>query len=164
MKKLMRSALALLLAVLMTASLAATALAEGPAGIYTDEQYYEADESQETYYTVQVSAGCNLDGAQRVRQTMLKAGFDCFVYYVDGMYRVMCGKFQHKEDALRYRDLIRENGKEVEIKLFKAVDKQKEFTGILKGFDDQNIVIENEGTETVLERSNIAMIRLALDF
>ena len=62
------------------------------------------------------------------------------------------------------RDLVRENGKEVEIKLFKAVDKQKEFTGILKGFDDQNIVIENEGTETVLERSNIAMIRLALDF
>ena len=62
------------------------------------------------------------------------------------------------------RDLVRENGKEVEIRLFKAVDKQKEFTGVLKGFDDQNIVIENEGTETVLERSNIAMIRLALDF
>ena len=62
------------------------------------------------------------------------------------------------------RDLVRENGKEVEIRLFKAVDKQKEFTGVLKGFDDQNIVIENEGTEVVLERSNIAMIRLALDF
>ncbi len=62
------------------------------------------------------------------------------------------------------RDLVRENGKEVEIKLFKAIEKQKEFTGILKGFDDQTIVIENEGTETVLERSNIAMIRLALDF
>ena len=62
------------------------------------------------------------------------------------------------------RDLVRENGKEVEIKLFKAVDRQKEFTGILKGFDDQNIVIENEGAEIVLERKNIAMIRLALDF
>ena len=62
------------------------------------------------------------------------------------------------------RDLIRENGKEVEIRLFKAIEKQKEFSGILKGFDEKSITIESEGTKTVLERSNIAMIRLALDF
>ena len=35
---------------------------------------------------------------------------------------------------------------------------------VLKGFDEKSITIESEGTKTVLERSNIAMIRLALDF
>ena len=56
-------------------------------------------------------------------------------------------------------------GEEVEIKLFKAINKQKDFGGILKDFDKDKIVIELED-ETTMEfaRNDIAMIRLALDF
>ncbi len=108
MKKTLRSALALLLAALLLGTLAVTAAAEEPEYTYTDEQYYEADETLKTYYTVQVSANKDLKSAERTRQAMLKAGFDCFVYQSDGMYRNMCGKFTHTEDAVRYRDLIRE--------------------------------------------------------
>ncbi|MBR3473700.1 MAG: SPOR domain-containing protein [Oscillospiraceae bacterium] len=108
MRESMRSVLALLLAVLMLGTLAATAFAEEPEYTYTDGQYYEADETLETYFTVQVSANKDLKSAERTRKAMLNAGFDSFVYQVDGMYRTMCGKFKHKEDAIRYRDLIRE--------------------------------------------------------
>lgn len=56
-------------------------------------------------------------------------------------------------------------GEEVELKLFKAVDKQKEFTGLLKSFDKSTVTIENEdGADISFERNNIALIRLAFDF
>ena len=62
------------------------------------------------------------------------------------------------------KDLVRENGKEVEIKLYRALEKQKEFSGILKGFDAKTVTIQDGEDERVFERSNIALIRLALDF
>ena len=55
-------------------------------------------------------------------------------------------------------------GEEVEIKLFKAVDKCKEFSGILKAFDAESITIEDGETQISFKRTDIALIRLALDF
>ena len=61
-------------------------------------------------------------------------------------------------------------GKEVELRLYKPRDKQKEFTGILKAFDAGSVTIEMEAEhsteeeEKVFARSEIALIRLALDF
>ena len=62
------------------------------------------------------------------------------------------------------RDLIREKGKKVEIKLYKAIDKVKEFAGILREFDDENITIDTDIGSMTFERKNIAIIRLAIDF
>ena len=56
-------------------------------------------------------------------------------------------------------------GEEVEIKLFKAIDKQKEFTGYLDSFDEEKIVIADENDNlTEFERSNIAVVKLAVHF
>ena len=55
-------------------------------------------------------------------------------------------------------------GKEVEVKLFKAVDGSKEFSGILKSFTPQELVITEEDTPRTFQRNEIALIRLALDF
>lgn len=56
-------------------------------------------------------------------------------------------------------------GEEVEIKLFKAIDKQKEFTGYLESFNDEVIVISDEQEkEMEFERSNIASVRLVVHF
>ena len=53
----------------------------------------------------------------------------------------------------------------VEGKLFRAVDKQKDFEGVLRSFDKETIVIEGEnGKEMELKRDNIALIRLHIDF
>jgi len=56
-------------------------------------------------------------------------------------------------------------GEEVEVKLYKAVNKQKEFVGILKAFDEKSITIEleDETTKEIL-RTDIASVRLTLDF
>lgn len=56
-------------------------------------------------------------------------------------------------------------GEEVEIKLYKAVNKKKEYSGILTAFDQDTITIQLENKETmVIPRSDAAIVRLAFDF
>ena len=63
------------------------------------------------------------------------------------------------------KDFVRSIGEEVEIKLFRAINKQKDYTGYLNAYDKDTVTIEDEDeNEMVFERSNIALIRLALDF
>lgn len=62
------------------------------------------------------------------------------------------------------RHLEKSLGEPVEIKLFRPVDKQKEFEGILKTFDEASITIETEEEEKKFARTDIALIRLAFDF
>lgn len=63
------------------------------------------------------------------------------------------------------RDFERSIGEEVEIRLYKPREKQKEFTGLLKGFDVGTVTIETEeGHEIIFDRPEIALIRLAFDF
>lgn len=55
-------------------------------------------------------------------------------------------------------------GEEVEIKLFKPIDKCKEFSGILESFDAESITITEGEASRTFKRPDIALIRLALDF
>ena len=62
------------------------------------------------------------------------------------------------------KHLLQSIGEEVEIKLYKPVDKCKEFAGVLKSFDENTITIELEDEDKTFDRKEIALIRLALDF
>ncbi len=60
------------------------------------------------------------------------------------------------------RHLEKSLGEEVEIKTYAPIEKQKEFSGILKAFDADTVTITEEETERVFKRKEIARIRLAL--
>lgn len=63
------------------------------------------------------------------------------------------------------KDYVRSMGREVEVRLYKAIDRQKEFTGTLRAYDDKTVTLTMEdGSEAVFEKADIALIRLALDF
>lgn len=63
------------------------------------------------------------------------------------------------------KHLAKSIGAEVEIKTYKPIEKQKVFSGILKEYDEESITIgQEEGTNMKFARSDIALIRLALDF
>lgn len=62
------------------------------------------------------------------------------------------------------KDFKRSIGKDVDIKLFKAVDQQKEFTGVLKNYTADEIVLDIDGEEKRFFRKDLALIRLALNF
>ena len=62
------------------------------------------------------------------------------------------------------KDFQRNLGKQVELRLFKSLDKQKEFEGELKSFDKDNIIVMMEDEkEITFKRIDIALIRLAFD-
>lgn len=63
------------------------------------------------------------------------------------------------------KDYARSLGKEVEIRTYRAIDKQKEFVGVLKEYDKDTVTIGYEdNSEAVFAKSDIALIRLAFDF
>ena len=63
------------------------------------------------------------------------------------------------------KDFRRSLGEEVEIRTYRMIDRKKEFTGILKDYDETTVTIEMEDeTEKTFEKSEIALIRLAVDF
>lgn len=69
------------------------------------------------------------------------------------------------------RHLEKSLGEEVEVKTYQPIERQKEFIGILKAFDRDTITIAIEETgnnsetkDMVFARSDVAIIRLTLDF
>lgn len=63
------------------------------------------------------------------------------------------------------KDFKRSLGEEVEIRTYRQVDGEKEFVGVLRDFDRDTVTIECDDTlSRTFQRSNISMIRLALDF
>ncbi|QUI22987.1 ribosome maturation factor RimP [Vallitalea pronyensis] len=63
------------------------------------------------------------------------------------------------------KDFARSLGEKVEVKLYKSINKQKEFIGILKSYDDDHIILEMEnGEDMSFLRTDIAIIRLAILF
>ena len=62
------------------------------------------------------------------------------------------------------RHLARSIGQEVEIRLYKPLEGNKEYTGVLKSFDGSSIIVTGDDGEHTFARNDIAVIRLALDF
>ncbi|MCR4990226.1 MAG: ribosome maturation factor RimP [Lachnospiraceae bacterium] len=85
--------------------------------------------------------------------------------YIDDAYILEVSSPGLGRSLKKDRHLEYSVGEEVEVKLFKPPEdsKQKEFTGILKSFDESTITVTIDN-DTVFERKNIANIRLTLDF
>lgn len=63
------------------------------------------------------------------------------------------------------KDYVRSMGRELEIRTYRAINKEKEFYGILKAYDADTVTIETEEkTELTFAKADIALIRLAFDF
>ncbi len=63
------------------------------------------------------------------------------------------------------KDFARSLGSEVEVKTYREVDHEKEFTGVLKSYDADSVTIElDNGTDKTFQKGDIALIRLAFDF
>lgn len=56
-------------------------------------------------------------------------------------------------------------GEEVEVKLYKPLNKKKDYVGTLKAFDQQTLSLQlDDNTVLVISRADIAMVRLTFDF
>ena len=63
------------------------------------------------------------------------------------------------------KDYVRSKGKEIEIRTYRAINREKEFYGILESWDAGTVTIRSQEDETItFDKKNIALIRLAFDF
>ncbi|MDO5294338.1 MAG: ribosome maturation factor RimP [bacterium] len=63
------------------------------------------------------------------------------------------------------KDFKRSIGEVIEIKLYKGINKQKDFEGVLTSFDEETLTITlDDESEMTFKRPEIAMVRLAIDF
>lgn len=50
------------------------------------------------------------------------------------------------------------------VKLYRPKDGQKEFSGILKGYQDGNVTVEIHGSNVTFEKAELALVRLRVEF
>lgn len=63
------------------------------------------------------------------------------------------------------KDFVRNKGKAVEVRTYRMIERQKEFSGSLSAWDDNSITIELENGEKMeFARADVALVRLAFDF
>jgi len=55
-------------------------------------------------------------------------------------------------------------GQEVEVKTYKAINKEKQFVGILKAYEDGAVTIATNKGDMKFEKADIASVRLTFDF
>lgn len=63
------------------------------------------------------------------------------------------------------KDYVRNMGKPIEIRTYRAIDHKKEFEGCLKAYDADSVTITDEdGEDIIFAKKDIALIRQAFDF
>lgn len=62
------------------------------------------------------------------------------------------------------KDFVREQGKSVDIKLYKALEGQKEFTGTLVAYDTATVTIESDAGRQTFNMTDVACVSLTIDF
>ena len=62
------------------------------------------------------------------------------------------------------KDYIRNMGKEVEIRTYRAINRSKEFYGLLTAYDKDSVTIDTDGEIVKFEKADIALIRQAVHF
>ena len=62
------------------------------------------------------------------------------------------------------RHFVKSMGQEVEVKTYKAINKEKQFVGILKAYEDGAVTIDSGKEDMRFEKADIASVRLTFDF
>lgn len=63
------------------------------------------------------------------------------------------------------KDYVRNEGKEIEIRLYKTFEHEKEFRGVLKSWDADSVtIVTPEDRELVFSRKELALVREAFDW
>lgn len=63
------------------------------------------------------------------------------------------------------KDFDRNIGEEVEIHLYRAIDGNKQYVGLLKSYDKETITIQMENSNEIkIDRVNVSLVRLTIDF
>jgi ribosome maturation factor RimP len=83
--------------------------------------------------------------------------------FIEGSYIMEISSPGLDRPLKKEKDFVRSIGKLVEVRTYRPIEKQKEFCGILVAYDAETVTIDEDGAERILERKDIALIRLAIE-
>ncbi len=135
-----------------------------------DVEYVKEGQDYYLRCYIDKDGGVTIDDCEKVSRAMSDAlDKDDFIEdaYILEVSSPGLGRTLKKDKHLEYSI-----GSMVDVKTYKPIDKVKDFTGVLKAFDENTLTIDEirtvkgkeEKTELVFDRKNIAVIRLTLDF
>lgn len=85
--------------------------------------------------------------------------------YIEGSYIFEVSSPGLGRPLKKEKDFARSIGELVEVRTYRPINKQKEFEGNLKAYDEHSVTLVFEDkTEMIIARADIALIRLAFDF
>ena len=145
-----------------TEELIAPILAENGVSLYDAEYVKEGSDFFLRVY-IEKDGGVTIDDCETVSRAMNEV-LDK-EDYIDGSYVFEVSSPGLTRKLTKDRHFEKNLGETVELKLYKAIEKEKEFRGELTAFDKDTVTLRLEdGVKKQFERQGIASIRLALDF
>lgn len=85
--------------------------------------------------------------------------------FIDGAYILEVSSPGLGRPLKKDKHFDRSIGEEIEIHLYRSIDGSKQYVGLLKSYDKEVITIETEdGSEINLDRANVSLVRLTIDF
>ena len=84
--------------------------------------------------------------------------------FIDGSYILEVSSPGLGRPLKKEKDYVRNLGRMIELRLFKEEEGVRMFTGVLEGYDSQQVTVSGEGKSLTFTRKNIAMIREYVDW
>ena len=128
-----------------------------------DVTYKKADDTYSLCYYIDKEGGIAVDDCEiisrKLGEWLDKEDF------IDDSYILEVSSPGLGRPLKKEKDFVRSMGKDVEVRLYKPLNKQKEYTGALKSYDADTVTITLEdGNDLIFAKADIALIRLAFDF
>ncbi len=129
---------------------------------YVDTEIKGTTGSKELIIYINKPSGITLDDCEKISR-LVEPAIDAKDPIKDGYY--LCVSSPGLDRALKKpKDFKRSIGKSVDVKLYKARDGQKKFSGRLIGYDDKSFTISDDKNEISFYYSDTAIVRLHVDF
>ena len=121
-------------------------------------------EGSEWYLRVYIDkpGGVNISDCENVNRA-LSARMD-EEDFIDGAYILEVSSPGLGRALKKERHFMKSIGLEVEVKTYKAIDKEKQFVGMLQSYEDGTITIQTSKKEMRFEKADVASVHLTFDF
>jgi len=132
-------------------------------GIYVvDVSYKKTDGKNVLCFYIDKEGGVGIDDCESFSRAVEAELDRCDP--IDGEYSLEVSSPGADRQLKKEREFLYYTGREVDVKLYKALNGKKEFSGILKKYENNSAVIDTDGEELIIPIKDAAYIRLHFEF
>ncbi len=132
-------------------------------GIYVvDVSYKKTDGKNVLCFYIDKEGGVGIDDCESFSRAVEAELDRCDP--IDSEYSLEVSSPGADRQLKKEREFLYYTGREVDVKLYKALNGKKEFSGILKKYENDSAAIDTDGEELIIPIKDAAYIRLHFEF